>query len=618
MRLPSLPLPGRHLDQFLRMVIDPAQGLQKMVGRFTTAGNSAIVLLIAAGALVGTFVAFLQVHSNVRLAECTREGKSRSMLALLLTVKGKMECGAENSAARRYVELRNEAAMEARDAESRATPPAPAGVQRVERLLAAADAVASRTTALREPYYSPATLGQLKSGGGDASAFFSRLYADLNSGIPDLFAYEAEVGTGRMLLDAEECAAFEEIGRAWARKSGTYQTIIPLIAVALFFYALALTVEGSLKGTFVAFGSLDLFLLTGWAAVVTAFPVPSLRPDAHSAYVEGYDASAVAYEANFWNNYKTAIKKADEAIRSLDRAIDIKPDYAQAYLTRANCHHSKGEALFMTRADPAARDQSLRAAVRDFEKVMELRPELADSYWNCGWVLYLLGDYEGSYERYSEVIRNHPKQQFGARLERVLSTLGMGLKTRALSDTREAIRYAHEHPLRTDIIYFRSTIRLLRRLQKVRPQPGMEEVERLLQESAVSMRYRGTTGPGRTAAVLSRLAFGPAADTRVAPAADGAPFPYGTEQVQVGFDYSGMKNGEQVVLVGFNDDVELPWMTQVRVWSDGPAGQSTRLTIKSEVPEPTLEYFRPGQYDVEVYVEGNLKAQGSFTVDERR
>ncbi len=80
------------------------------------------------------------------------------------------------------------------------------------------------------------------------------------------------------------------------------------------------------------------------------------------------------------------------------------------------------------------------------------------------------------------------------------------------------------------------------------------------------------------------------------------------------FDYSGMKDGELVVMKVYYSGTETPNLNQVLHWKDGPEGMSTRFFVRGLV-EHTLAGLNSGNYICEIYVEGNLKASGEFTIE---
>ena len=67
----------------------------------------------------------------------------------------------------------------------------------------------------------------------------------------------------------------------------------------------------------------------------------------------------------------------DAAIKDSNKAIDLKPDLAAAYINRGNAYDDTGE---------------VDAAIRDYNKAIELDPENANTYYNRG-LAYRRKDY---------------------------------------------------------------------------------------------------------------------------------------------------------------------------------------------------------------------------------
>ena len=269
------------------------------------------------------------------------------------------------------------------------------------------------------------------------------------------------------------------------------------------------------------------------------------------------------------------------------------------------------------RGDASTRDASFEAAIANYRQALRLRPNDYHAYWNLGWVFYLSGDYGQAIGATEQVLKLAPLREFGSRLVLVTNLLGLGKREEGIAECRKAIDYAAAHPLSSDAYYFRQAIRNAERLQAVRPQDGLQEVELLLKQSFVFLQYRGTPQPGPTSGQLSNLAFGAPTVER-----GGKPtsfwlsdtFPADTEQVNMLFDYRDMADGEQVVLKVYFNGVEQPFFNQVVTWEGGQSGHSDQLAV--EVPvERTLFGLMPGRYRVEVCVEGNLRASGEFAIE---
>ncbi|MDR2205125.1 MAG: tetratricopeptide repeat protein [Flavobacteriaceae bacterium] len=82
-----------------------------------------------------------------------------------------------------------------------------------------------------------------------------------------------------------------------------------------------------------------------------------------------------------------------EAIECYDKAIDINPDYAEAY-------NNKGSALGIL--------GKYEEAIECYDKAIELKPDNAEAYYNKGITLSYLGKYQEAVECYDKAIELKP------------------------------------------------------------------------------------------------------------------------------------------------------------------------------------------------------------------
>ena len=91
---------------------------------------------------------------------------------------------------------------------------------------------------------------------------------------------------------------------------------------------------------------------------------------------------------------KVVLGDYDGAIADCDRAIELKPDYAEAYFFRGVAKRGLGD-----------RD----GAIADYDRAIEIKPEEAEAYYNRGGVKGGLGDYEGAIADYGRAIELNPE-----------------------------------------------------------------------------------------------------------------------------------------------------------------------------------------------------------------
>lgn len=88
-------------------------------------------------------------------------------------------------------------------------------------------------------------------------------------------------------------------------------------------------------------------------------------------------------------------KRYDEAIKDLDAAIKINPNYLNARMSRGGIRFGILE--------------DFKGALEDYNKVIELDPNVAQYYVWRGDAKHMLGDYEGQSEDYDKAIALDPK-----------------------------------------------------------------------------------------------------------------------------------------------------------------------------------------------------------------
>ncbi len=85
--------------------------------------------------------------------------------------------------------------------------------------------------------------------------------------------------------------------------------------------------------------------------------------------------------------------RLEPAVKSFDQAIQIKPDYADAYYNRGNALQKLGQ---------------LEAAVKSFDQAIQIKPDFVKAYSNRGNALQKLGQLEAATKSYDKAIRIKP------------------------------------------------------------------------------------------------------------------------------------------------------------------------------------------------------------------
>ncbi|HZI55909.1 MAG TPA: TIR domain-containing protein [Verrucomicrobiae bacterium] len=97
--------------------------------------------------------------------------------------------------------------------------------------------------------------------------------------------------------------------------------------------------------------------------------------------------------AQQWFERGVDAKNLDEGIRLYSQAILLKPDFAEAFSSRAIARKAKGD---------------LEGAIRDYSDAIRFKPEDAVAFNNRGADRQAKGDLDGALKDYSETIRLNP------------------------------------------------------------------------------------------------------------------------------------------------------------------------------------------------------------------
>ena len=128
---------------------------------------------------------------------------------------------------------------------------------------------------------------------------------------------------------------------------------------------------------------------------------------------------------------KVHLKQHFAAIADYDKAIQLNPDYAYAYICRGNAKR-KLEQYF--------------AAIADYDKAIRLKPDDATAYDNRGRAKHYLGQSFVDIADYDKAIRLEPDDAFNAftYFKRGDSNYKLGRIGEAKQDYRTALKLAEQ------------------------------------------------------------------------------------------------------------------------------------------------------------------------------
>ena len=170
-----------------------------------------------------------------------------------------------------------------------------------------------------------------------------------------------------------------------------------------------------------------------------------LKPDFTVAFI----ARGVAY-------YKKG--QYDQAIKDLNEAIRLKPDFAVAFIARGLAYDQKGQydraikdydeairldpknaAAFTNRGSAYDEKGQPDQAIKDLDEAIRLKPDYAAAFNNRGLAYAKMGQYDRTIKDYDEAIRLNPKYA-AAFHNRGVAYYHKNRFERALEDFNEAIR----------------------------------------------------------------------------------------------------------------------------------------------------------------------------------
>ena len=123
-------------------------------------------------------------------------------------------------------------------------------------------------------------------------------------------------------------------------------------------------------------------------------------------------------------NMMYELKRYQEAIVAYNKAIQLKPDDADAYNNRGNAKHQLGQHV---------------TAISDYDKVIQLKPEDAMAYYNRGNAKRHLGQHFAAISDYDKAIQLKPDDA-DAYLSRGNAKRHLGQHSAAISDYDKAIQ----------------------------------------------------------------------------------------------------------------------------------------------------------------------------------
>jgi tetratricopeptide (TPR) repeat protein len=107
----------------------------------------------------------------------------------------------------------------------------------------------------------------------------------------------------------------------------------------------------------------------------------------------------------------------DEAIRCYQKALELKPDYAEAWNNMGIAYGSRG---------------NLEEAMRCYKRALEVKPDLNEAWYNMAFTCALLGHAEAALENLRKAIELHPECRQKARADKDFDSVRSNPEFKAL------------------------------------------------------------------------------------------------------------------------------------------------------------------------------------------
>ncbi|MDE6311026.1 MAG: tetratricopeptide repeat protein [Muribaculaceae bacterium] len=166
--------------------------------------------------------------------------------------------------------------------------------------------------------------------------------------------------------------------------------------------------------------------------------------DYYNSYIAAHTPRAVDYYGRAMDFL--TVRDYQSAIKDIDRALALSPDFALGYLMRAQARYgeidARSRAKDMTGGNDARITESLRMkalddVLADIDMALRLSPETPVAWFNKGLVLYERRDMRGAIEAFSRAIELKP--DFGeAYYNRGFIKLENGLRSEGIADLSRA------------------------------------------------------------------------------------------------------------------------------------------------------------------------------------
>lgn len=532
-----------------------------------------LAVLIALATLAATVIAFLQSDAGARDDRANRDARRYTFEAFGRRVSGDARVNFDyNRAYQAWYELN----LLADSAEARED------LAAADRYRAVRDELTTLSPLLAEPYFNPET------------------------GEPNAAQYESDTYVVEITALTERYLAAAVVKDAWDAKANAYVFHITLLAVALFLFGLAATLnQPATRWIFTGVGGVIAIVAVAQAALAFFQPVADRRDQAGAidAYARGV---GLAYQ-----------DRHEEALTAFTEALTASPDYANAFVARAGSQGALGR---------------LAEAAADFEAARANGNTAANVAGELAWDYYLLGRLDDA------VAMNRLALAAGGgdlwiQFDLALALLAKGDVAGARAEYQagidaaarqvaDAAKAGQQPP--SDVWWSLDDGAASLDGLLYEPPPGAAAVDAAVAEdlitqlksAAVALEYTGQLPAGALTATISPFTFSaPVYDDQgsLIETLEDEVFEFGVNEIGVLFDYAGMTDGQDVVFKVYINGEEDPSWRVIAPWdlgADGAAEKTLSLAYSDNF------VLAAGDYEVEMYVDGRLAQRGAFAVVE--
>lgn len=386
----------------------------------------------------------------------------------------------------------------------------------------------------------------------------------------------AEFDTEAQRLSLEQALVVEQ-RVSWNAKASQYDTVLTVLAVAIFLVGFTLVVGRNLRPPLAIPGMILALVCAGWAAQIYFKPTPEVSREAIDATAEG--------------RYLQSIGDTQAAIGQFDTALESTPDYTEALISRALSGVLEANPdLQATLAWTDTSAEVLDRAAADVELAIDSGAQEDPTAWAVAAVVAVgRGDWDAAAEYLEEGIRLN---ELAAELYlwRAAVAAGQGDVDAArdwLLQAQANFGDLGEDRIRTLAAQYLTLLEYVAAVD-----PDQADIASQLEEGGIAALAESRKG--------SPLVAGSSPDAGFT----GANATFSDDNTTVDLDVTGIDDGAQIVIAGFEDPGGgNGWVQSPELFYSGPAGQGREGGVTIRTPRNCA----PTEFRFDLYVEGEFR-----------